>query len=524
MKKIISKLRLYSPLLLIAAFILLFYTATRLYAITDFPIFNDEAIYVRWAQLGRYDASQRLVSLVDGKQPLFIWLTSIAMGLISHPLYAGRLVSMIAGIGTMVGLYFLTLELFKKQWVAVGAALLYAIVPFALVYNRLALLDALLGMFIIWSIYLQVLVARSLRLDYAFILSFATGAAILTKTNGFFTLYLAPLALVLLPWKRGQTVRQFIRWVLLMVVVLIISLLMYSVLRLSPNYAAIGEKNTEFVLDIGQSNPVELLQTAWENLTLSIGWIVAYSTPFLFFLITPSIFVKQHRKERIFLFAWFMLSLGIISLVGRKLYPRYYFPSALVLLPLIAAGFWQLYELFKKKALIIGALFIIMVSYYDYRILSDFPRAPIPQADLVQYANGWAAGDGMKEIVQHLQKEAIKGKIYIVSEGRFGSFPATVVELFFWHYPQVEYRGLDSITDKIPLSLVEKSRDMPVFVIFNREQTIPSWPFELVMEHRKGVSDYFVRLYKVTEELIDPCDISYEKPEDEPEICRKKSI
>ena len=164
-----------------------------------------------------------------------------------------------------------------------------------------------------------------------------------------------------------------------------------------------------------------------------------------------------------------------------------------------------------------------MVFYYDYRILSDFPRAPIPQADLVQYANGWAAGNGMKEIVQHLQKEAMEGKVYIVSEGRFGSFPATVVELFFWHYPQVEYRGIDSITGKIPNSLVEKSRDMPVYVIVNKEQTVPSWPVELVMEHRKGVSDYFIRLYKVTDVPIDPCDIYYEEIEKEPKECQKES-
>ena len=179
-----------------------------------------------------------------------------------------------------------------------------------------------------------------------------------------------------------------------------------------------------------------------------------YITPYLFFLIIPAIIGKQHRKERLFLFAWVILSIGIISFVGRKLYPRYYFPSTLILLPLISFGFWQLYERFKKKAVIIGALVIMLVVYNDYRILTDLPRAPIPQADLVQYANGWAAGNGMKEIVQHLQKEAMEGKVYIVSEGRFGSFPATVVELFFWHYPQVEYRGIDSITGEIPNSLV----------------------------------------------------------------------
>ena len=518
-----NHVRLYLPLLSVVTLILIFYTATRLYGITDFPLFNDEAIYVRWAQLGRYDPSQRLISLVDGKQPLFIWLTSIAMGVISHPLFAGRLVSMIAGVGTMIGLYFLTYELFNKKFVAMGAVLLYALIPFALVYNRLALLDALLGMFIVLSVYLQVLIARTLRLDYAFILGFTTGAAILTKTPGFLTLYLAPLALLLVPWKRRIAVRQLARWIGLMLVVLMISSLAYSVLRLSPHYAAIDEKNTEFIFDVARISPLQLLKNAFSNLILSIGWIAQYITPYLFFLIIPAIIGKQHRKERLFLFAWVILSIGIISFVGRKLYPRYYFPSTLILLPLISFGFWQLYERFKKKAVIIGALVIMLVVYNDYRILTDLPRAPIPQADLVQYANGWAAGNGMKEIVQHLQKEAMEGKVYIVSEGRFGSFPATVVELFFWHYPQVEYRGIDSITGKIPNSLVEKSRDMPVYVIVNKEQTVPSWPVELVMEHRKGVSDYFVRLYKVTDVPIDPCDIYYEEIEKEPKECQKES-
>src|SRR3989344_604539 len=137
----------YKRELLIFGALILLYLFTRLYNILSLPIFTDEAIYIRWSQIARQDPNWRFISLTDGKQPMFVWIAMILMRFITDPLLAGRFVSVIAGLGTTIGMFFLGRELFKNKWIGLLCSFLYVIYPMALVYDRLALYDSLVGMF-----------------------------------------------------------------------------------------------------------------------------------------------------------------------------------------------------------------------------------------------------------------------------------------------------------------------------------------------------------------------------------------
>src|SRR6266566_3301927 len=95
--------------------LILLYFITRLTHILSLPIFTDEAIYIRWAQIAMRDPAWRFISLTDGKQPMFVWIAMILLRFIHNPLLAGRTVSVIAGFFTMVGMYFLGSEIFKNK-------------------------------------------------------------------------------------------------------------------------------------------------------------------------------------------------------------------------------------------------------------------------------------------------------------------------------------------------------------------------------------------------------------------------
>src|SRR5258707_188778 len=95
------------------------YFFIRLIRILNVPIFTDEAIYTRWTQIAKQDSAQRFISLTDGKQPLFIWINMFFMRFVHDPLLSGRMVSVVAGFLTMIGLFFLTKELFKKSWIGI---------------------------------------------------------------------------------------------------------------------------------------------------------------------------------------------------------------------------------------------------------------------------------------------------------------------------------------------------------------------------------------------------------------------
>src|SRR3989344_7099248 len=126
---------------------------TRIYNLLYVPIFTDEAIYIRWAQIGLADPAHRFISLTDGKQPLLTWLMYPFLMIFSDPLYAGRFVSVLSSVFCVIGIYLVASKLFDRP-AAVFSSLIYIICPFTLVYDRLALMDSLLAAFAVWSIYL----------------------------------------------------------------------------------------------------------------------------------------------------------------------------------------------------------------------------------------------------------------------------------------------------------------------------------------------------------------------------------
>ena len=132
--------------------VLLVFGLTRLYNLDLVPIFADEAIYIRWAQLLAFDWRHLFVPLTDGKTPLFMWLLAPLLRLNFDPLLTGRVLSALSGLGTVVGVYFLAKKLFEEKTarLAAGLALFQ---PFLLFYDRMSLTDSLLTALIIWSVY-----------------------------------------------------------------------------------------------------------------------------------------------------------------------------------------------------------------------------------------------------------------------------------------------------------------------------------------------------------------------------------
>src|SRR3989344_1799397 len=163
------------------------YFISRLINLKIIPIFTDEAIYTYWAQVALHDPANRFISLEDGKQPLFIWIAAIFQKFISDPLIATRIVSVFAGFGSLVGIYLLSKVLFNAK-VAKLSSFLYIVLPFTMLYDRMALFDSLLTMFGIWSIFFSIRLAKSAHLDTAILAGFSIGFAMITKSSGVFFL------------------------------------------------------------------------------------------------------------------------------------------------------------------------------------------------------------------------------------------------------------------------------------------------------------------------------------------------
>ncbi len=478
----------------------------RLYNIMSLPIFTDEAIYIRWAQIAKNDASWRFISLVDGKQPSFVWLTMVVIRFVEEPLLSGRLVSVGAGFATMIGLFFLGRELFKNTWIGILSSFMYLIYPMALVYDRMALYESLVGTFAVWSLYLGILLVRRVNLSLALLLGMVAGGGVLTKTSGFFSIYLLPFLLLLFNWTSQDLFKRLLKLLGLAILSIILTYGFYSILRLSPFFNIIKEKNALFVYPLNEwlTHPFEFF---YGNMRGVWDWYIRYNTWPIFFL-TLGAFVlnKSQWREKLLLVIWFILPFIALALFGRVLYPRFIFFMTLSLLPLAAYSFFQLQELIRSRILFVFCFlfFVFLPIRSDYYILTNFAEAPIPDSDLGQYNNDWPAGGGIKEAVIFFEKQAQKEKIFVGTQGTFGLMPFAL-EIYLGTNRNIEIVGLWPIGENPPKKLIEKSLTMPTFVVFYQPCDFcekvglapESWPLTLVYKYEKPAPARFFSIYQV---------------------------
>lgn len=494
----------YKSEILFSLFIIALFLLLRLPTILQLPIFTDEAIYIRWAQIAKDDANWRFISLTDGKQPLFIWFVMALMRFVSDPLLAGRLVSVFAGIFTMVGLFFLGREIFKNRWVGLIAAGLYAIYPFALVYDRMALYDSLVGTFSVWGLYFTFLLVRRMTLDKALLMGFVTGAAVLNKTNGFFTVYLLPFAFLLFDFKKKDRRERLLKLLSFMAVVVVLTYGFYSILRLSPFFYIINEKNAVFVYPLHEwiKHPFTYF---FSNFSAQFDWYMRYvGLPMTIVIGGAFVLSKDYLREKVLLILWFVLPFIALALTGRTLYPRYIFFMTLSLLPLAAYG---LLLLIKSKTYLKWAAVSLSIIYWvttNFLLLTNFANSPVPQSDKGQLLTAWPAGVGVEEAVHFFKNESNDNNIYVGTQGTFGLLPYAF-EIAFHRDPKVEIKGFWPINKEIPKDLLEAANTMDTYVVFYQDcPSCPStgvapasWPLTQVMQTERLEKGSYFTVYKV---------------------------
>lgn len=479
---------------------------TRFYNILGLPIFTDEAIYLRWAQIAGNDAAWRFISLTDGKQPMFVWIGMILMKFIEDPLLAGRLVSVLAGIGSMIGLFFLTSEIFKNKKIGILVSLLYVLYPFALVYDRMALYDSLVSMFIIWSLYFEVLVVRYIRLDFALILGMIIGLGMLTKTNANFAFILLPFLLLLFNFKDKKWKEKLGKLVLFSVVAFVIANAMYLILRLSPYFHIIEAKNYVFIYPLSEwlTHPFTYFIGNFRALS---DWTVQYSTIPFFILIIASFFVgREYFREKVLLLMWFAVPFIAFAFFGRVIYPRHVLFTTMPLLILAGYALYYLFVFTKKSWLrvLVPIVFILPMAISDYLIVTDFANAPVPKSDKGQFLAAWPSGIGVRETVAFLKEQSKNQKIYVGTEGTFGLMPYSL-ELYLVDNPNIKIQAFWPINDQIPVEVKESAKKMPTYFVFyqpcvpcQNEDLAPSqWPVSTIFSIDRTEKDSHYTLYKI---------------------------
>lgn len=454
-------------LLIILSIVGLFFVF-RLPNLTSQPIFADEAIYIRWSQVMKSEATLRFLPLQDGKTPLYMWTLMPIFKLVENPLLAGRLLSVISGLGTLAGVFFLGYWFFNLE-TALWASFILAITPFFVFFDRMALVDAMLAAFSIWVLNLSLLVVKKLRTDLAMVLGYLIGGSILVKTPGLFNLVTLPTALLAFNWQPKNRTNRLIKLALLWMLAIVISMVIFNILRLGPGFNNLNSRDNDYILPFSRlwTNP---LDPFIPHLGVFADWLIKLIGVPTVILIFGGIFLllKQKNKIGLALLFWSIIPTLAYLLLLRTFTARY------LLFPIIPwtilAGICAQFLTSRLRNRFIGPGLIIILLiwpvYFNYQLLFNIEKTPLPLSERTGYLEEWTAGYGLPQIAQYLEQQAASQKIVVGTEGSFGTLPDGL-QIYFDKNPNVSFvPGGASVS----AGLRQAAKDHPTFFVANESR------------------------------------------------------
>lgn len=452
-----------NKLLLLVAGIILLASCLRLVNLNWLPVFADESIYIRWSQVMKAEGTLRFLPLSDGKQPLFMWLLMPVLKLIQDPLLAGRTLSAMSGIGTVAGVMAMAYLIFKSVRPTVMAGLIYATIPFAMFFDRLALVDGLLTFFLVWSFVFFWLAIEKQRLDAAMMAGFFLGFAWLTKSPAVFGFILLPLLILIAkPKNLGLTA-------LLLVPTFVIALGMYSILRLGPEFHMIALRNKDYVYSLSEiiTHPFDPLIP---HLKDSLHFYLYLGTPLGLLLAIWGVVAGgwQHWRSKLILALWWLVPLGIESLLAKTFTARYILPSLPFAVLLMVHALEHLGQRTKNHMLVWAGLGLVIVPglIQDIALVKSPAVVPLPRIERSGYLEQWTAGYGILEVSQQIKEYAKAGPVIVGSEGFFGT-PFSGLQMYLNDTSNVRIVGVGVWIDKVNPNLTNALKDNQVFLVVN---------------------------------------------------------
>jgi 4-amino-4-deoxy-L-arabinose transferase-like glycosyltransferase len=468
------------------------YFVSRFQNLTSIPVFGDEAIYIRWAQIIKSVETLRFIPLTDGKQPLYMWILAGLLKFISDPLVAGRTISVFAGWGTMLALYLTSTILFSfnkketnvltfifssiKENIFLGSitALTYIFLPFAFFFDRMALADNLLSFFGISTLFLSLLNAKYKRLDLSMILGAFLGISWLTKSPAIYFIVLSAFTYVIFNLKNYKTfyfpaISSFI------------SLIIYSILRLGPQFHMIALRNRDYVWPIFEvlKHPLDPFKPHITNAFSIYSYYI--SVPVLLFsLLGLILFIRKNYKNNTKLlslftvFCWWFLPLianASIAKVFTARYILYTLPSMIVLMALGFYTIFQTFGIFKKIPIRILSLTLIfsLNIFYLYKLSIKPFNIKLPHAE-IGYITDWTSGWGIKESADYLKNRSLEKNIIVGTEGYFGTLP-NGLEIYTNQVKQLTVLGIGLGFVQIPDNLLNaKNHGDEVYILINQSR------------------------------------------------------
>jgi len=461
--------------------IVFLYFFVRLQGLDKIPVFGDEAIYVRWAQIIKAEETLRFIPQSDGKQPLFMWLMAASFKFISDPLITGRLISVFSGFGNLITIFIIicvVLSFSKKEtnpikflfssiknnfYIGSLSSFIYIFLPFTFFFDRLALADSLLSFFGSLSLLLSLLLAKFKRLDLSLLLGITLGLAWLTKSPAIYFIALSFLTYLVFNYKN-------IKSYYLPIISSGIACVIYNILRLGPQFNMISSRNKDYIWSFSEilKHPLDPLKPHLsDTLTLYgnyISWLLI-----IFAIVGLVLFLFYQKNTPLYVISlWWILPLianAAIAKVFTARYILYTLPPLIIILSLGLSVF------FKNSLLKLIFIFLILVPNLIWikNISSDPFNFNLPGTE-AGYLRDWTSGWGIKESADYLKQRSLEKNVIVGTEGYFGTLPDGL-QIYANKVPQLTIIGVGLGFNKIPNNLIDaKNHGDEVYLLINQSR------------------------------------------------------
>jgi 4-amino-4-deoxy-L-arabinose transferase-like glycosyltransferase len=422
---------------------------SRVLALTAFPIFNDESIYLQYSQLihDNWDKNKYISmngEFVDWKPPLQYWITAPFIDWGSDPLMVGRAVACLISIAGFFGVYLFGRELFTERE-GVFAALLYAACPPVLLHNDQFTAETFLfstAPLLYWAL-LKAMRPNTRRWGWLIASAFFGTALLLFKQSGFPLLAAAALLPLTRLQAKAATVhapaRPLFRNLLFVIAVIACANLTASLFLPSQFDANREEFDRKWVMTISElfAFPAAIWRT---NLKVVADYVGSYYGWIVFLLLCGFAVVAPRRKNMAELTLLLMCLVGAIGVTFLlRGFNEYLFNTAVIatLLPLLARQAVLITDFVRAReqgwmtyaVLAAAALSIAYWGYQDVLMIVS-PGKYLERSSRwaeTNYLKSWSTGFGVNEIIALLEKEKRPGIVF--ADTQWGN-PRTALEVY----------------------------------------------------------------------------------------------
>lgn len=246
----------------------------------------------------------------------------------------------------------------------------------------------------------------------------------------------------------------------------------FLLLKINPAFGQLFSRGGDFTYSIS-----EIVDGEWMTSVRTVGrlsgWLSQYvSLPLLLVGVMSLIISKQKQKHLLLWSSAIVFALPLV-IFGKVLYPRYFMPMIIPITVSIALFAEEVFHRTRSNiywtliVLILGSLLLPM--RFISASVTDPNRIPFVPIDIEQYLTEWSAGNGIQETVGMIEQASKEGRVYVMTEGYFGTLPDGLLMYFHGkNVENIEIEGIGAPVRQLPDQFDEKANQVKtVWLVVN---------------------------------------------------------